>query len=40
MTVENLWLFEIDDGNFIRAQVYPGTAAGFRGPADAVARWY
>jgi hypothetical protein len=30
MTVENLWLFEIDDGNVIRAQVYTDTAAGYR----------
>jgi hypothetical protein len=28
MTVENLWLFEIADGNFVRAQMYADTAAG------------
>jgi hypothetical protein len=28
MTVENLWLFEIADGNFVRAQIYADTAAG------------
>ena len=28
VTVENLWLFEIDDGNFVRAQLYADTAAG------------
>jgi phenylpyruvate tautomerase PptA (4-oxalocrotonate tautomerase family) len=26
--VENLWLFEIADGNFVRAQLYADTAAG------------
>jgi len=28
ITVENLWLFEIADGNFMRAQLYADTAAG------------
>jgi phenylpyruvate tautomerase PptA (4-oxalocrotonate tautomerase family) len=28
LTVENLWLFEIADGNFVRAQLYADTAAG------------
>jgi ketosteroid isomerase-like protein len=28
MTVENLWLFEVHDGNFTRAQIYADTAAG------------
>jgi|HubBroStandDraft_4_1064222.scaffolds.fasta_scaffold105415_3 hypothetical protein len=28
ITVENLWLFEIADGNFVRAQLYADTAAG------------
>jgi phenylpyruvate tautomerase PptA (4-oxalocrotonate tautomerase family) len=28
MTVENLWLFEIADGNFAWAQIYADTAAG------------
>ncbi|HEY6493717.1 MAG TPA: tautomerase family protein [Trebonia sp.] len=28
MTVENLWLFEIAGGNFVRAQLYADTAAG------------
>jgi phenylpyruvate tautomerase PptA (4-oxalocrotonate tautomerase family) len=28
MTVQNLWLFEIADGNFVRAQIYADTAAG------------
>jgi hypothetical protein len=28
MTVENLWLFELADGNFVRAQNYADTAAG------------
>jgi hypothetical protein len=28
MTVENLWLFEVADGNFVRAQLYADTAAG------------
>jgi len=28
MTVENLWLFEIADGNFVRAQIYADTVAG------------
>jgi hypothetical protein len=28
MTIENLWLFEIAGGNFVRAQVYADTAAG------------
>jgi phenylpyruvate tautomerase PptA (4-oxalocrotonate tautomerase family) len=28
LTVENLWLFEIADGNFARAQLYADTAAG------------
>jgi hypothetical protein len=28
MSVENLWLFEIADGNFVRAQIYADTAAG------------
>jgi len=28
VTVENLWLFEIADGNFVRAQLYADTAAG------------
>jgi phenylpyruvate tautomerase PptA (4-oxalocrotonate tautomerase family) len=27
VTVENLWLFEIADGNFVRAQLYADTAA-------------
>ena len=27
ITVENLWLFEIADGNFVRAQLYADTAA-------------
>jgi hypothetical protein len=26
MTVENLWLFEVRDGNFTRAQIYADTA--------------
>jgi phenylpyruvate tautomerase PptA (4-oxalocrotonate tautomerase family) len=30
MTVENLWLFEIADGNFVRAQIYADTAAGVK----------
>ena len=30
MTVESIWLFEIDDGSFIRAQVHTDTADGFR----------
>jgi uncharacterized protein len=28
ITVENLWLFEMADGNFVRAQLYADTAAG------------
>jgi phenylpyruvate tautomerase PptA (4-oxalocrotonate tautomerase family) len=28
INVENLWLFEIADGNFVRAQLYADTAAG------------
>ena len=28
ITVENLWLFELADGNFVRAQLYADTAAG------------
>jgi hypothetical protein len=28
ISVENLWLFEIADGNFVRAQLYADTAAG------------
>jgi ketosteroid isomerase-like protein len=28
MTIENLWLFEVHDGNFTRAQIYADTAAG------------
>jgi hypothetical protein len=28
LTVENLWLFETADGNFVRAQLYADTAAG------------
>lgn len=28
MTIENLWLFEIADGNFVSAQIYADTAAG------------
>jgi hypothetical protein len=28
LNVENLWLFEIADGNFVRAQIYADTAAG------------
>lgn len=28
ITVENLWLFEIADGNFVSAQLYADTAAG------------
>ena len=28
ITVENLWLFEIADGNFVRAQLYADTPAG------------
>jgi hypothetical protein len=28
ITVENLWLFEVADGNFVRAQLYADTAAG------------
>ena len=28
MTVENLWLFEVHNGNFTRAQIYADTAAG------------
>jgi len=27
VTVENLWLFEIAEGNFVRAQLYADTAA-------------
>jgi hypothetical protein len=27
VTIENLWLFEIADGNFVRAQLYADTAA-------------
>jgi phenylpyruvate tautomerase PptA (4-oxalocrotonate tautomerase family) len=27
MTIENLWLFEIANGNFVRAQIYADTAA-------------
>jgi len=27
MTIENLWLFEVRDGNFTRAQIYADTAA-------------
>jgi hypothetical protein len=27
VTAENLWLFEIADGNFVRAQLYADTAA-------------
>jgi ketosteroid isomerase-like protein len=27
MTIENLWLFEVHDGNFTRAQIYADTAA-------------
>jgi hypothetical protein len=30
MTVENLWLFELADGNFARAQIYADTAAGVK----------
>jgi ketosteroid isomerase-like protein len=26
MNIENLWLFEIEDGNFVRAQIYADTA--------------
>jgi len=33
ITVENLWLFEVADGNFVRAQLYADTAAG-RNVAD------
>jgi hypothetical protein len=28
INVENLWLFEVADGNFVRAQLYADTAAG------------
>jgi hypothetical protein len=28
MTVENLWVFEVHDGNFTRSQIYGDTAAG------------
>ena len=28
LSVENLWLFEMADGNFVRAQLYADTAAG------------
>jgi hypothetical protein len=28
MNVDNLWLFEIADGNFVQAQIYADTAAG------------
>jgi len=28
INVENLWLFEIADGNIVRAQIYADTAAG------------
>jgi ketosteroid isomerase-like protein len=27
ITIENLWLFEVHDGNFTRAQIYADTAA-------------
>jgi ketosteroid isomerase-like protein len=27
MTIENLWLFDVRDGNFTRAQIYADTAA-------------
>jgi hypothetical protein len=27
VTIENLWLFEVHDGNFTRAQIYADTAA-------------
>jgi hypothetical protein len=27
-SLENLWLFEIADGNFVRTQIYADTAAG------------
>jgi hypothetical protein len=30
MTAGNVWLFGIDDGTFIRAQVHTDTADGFR----------
>jgi hypothetical protein len=30
ITIENLWLFEIADGNFVRAQLYADTAAARR----------
>jgi phenylpyruvate tautomerase PptA (4-oxalocrotonate tautomerase family) len=30
MTVENLWLFEVADGNFVGAQIYADTAAGVK----------
>jgi phenylpyruvate tautomerase PptA (4-oxalocrotonate tautomerase family) len=30
MTVENLWLFEVAAGNFVRAQIYADTAAGVK----------
>jgi phenylpyruvate tautomerase PptA (4-oxalocrotonate tautomerase family) len=33
ITVENLWLFEVADGSFVRAQLYADTAAG-RNVAD------
>jgi hypothetical protein len=29
MTAGNLWLSEVDDGNFTRVQVYTDTAAGY-----------
>jgi len=28
MTIENLWLFEVKHGNFVRAQIYADTAVG------------
>jgi phenylpyruvate tautomerase PptA (4-oxalocrotonate tautomerase family) len=30
MTVENLWLIEVADGNFVSAQIYADTAAGVK----------
>ena len=40
MTVENLRLVEIDDGTFIRAQVYTTPPPVTGRLADAVVRWY
>jgi hypothetical protein len=40
MTAGNIWLFGIDDGNFIRAQVHTHTADGFRTACCAAVRWY